>query len=127
MSLELQVVDVSYTANAVIGQFRAVRLIAEGIVGLPAAAKGACIGVTQEASRASGDVIRVRRLGISKAKVGTSGTIAADVGVHDTNGLVGVPPLFAFASGDYVLGSLEDAPTASGDIAAVWVNAKLLY
>jgi hypothetical protein len=126
MSLEKQVLDLSYAANGVIGQYRAVRLVAEGIVALPAAAKGACIGVTQEAAAASGDIIRVRRLGISKVKVGGSATIASVASVWDTAGLVGQanPGL---ASGDTVLGIFEDVPSASGDIAAVWVSPRILY
>lgn len=124
MALQLQGLDVSYMANAAISQFRAVVLASEGVVKLPTAAKGGPIaGIALEAASASGDIIRVRKSGLAKCTFGTTATIGQTVSAHDTAGNVGVPTT-AWASGDDVIGMVEEAVAASGDIAAVWLNIR---
>ena len=124
MALNAIGLDLSYVAQEAIGQFRVVRLTGLGKVNLPAAAKGGPIcGVTQDSAAASGDVVRVRRVGLSKVVFGTSCTAGASVAAHDTNGRCGVP-VAAWASGDDILGMADEAVAASGDIGSVWVMAR---
>lgn len=124
MALALTGLDVSYIADEAMSNQRCVILTAVGHVEYPAAAKGGPIaGILLEASAASGDVVRVRKSGIAKAKFGTTTTIGQTIGAHDANGLVGVPTA-AWASGDDVIGMVEEAVAASGDVAAVWLNIR---
>lgn len=87
----------------------------------PTAAKaGSIVGVAQEAATASGDVIRVRRIGRSYVNAGASGSIGQSLAVHDTQGRVSRPT--AFVSGDGFVGYYEEAPGASGDQPIAFIN-----
>ena len=124
MALALTGLDLSYIADEAMSNQRSVVLTAAGHVEYPAASKGGPIaGILMEASSASGDVVRVRKNGLAKCTFGTTATIGQTVGAHDAVGRLGVPTA-AWASGEDVIGMVEEVVAASGDVAAVWLNIR---
>jgi|GEM_PF-1728917 hypothetical protein len=118
--------DYSCRAGEVLAQYRAVVLdsIENGdhIVKYPSAARDVAYGITQEAAAASGDRISVRRGGTSYVEVDEATTLGRVAMIADTVGRVEDTASNNWASGDGVVGSFDEAATASGDKVIVKLN-----
>lgn len=116
---------ISARADGVIAINRCVRLKevenGELICAYPSAAKDVLLGVTSEASTASGDRIDIQISGISRVEVSEAVSINAPLMAYDTVGRANDPTSDGWASGDGLLGTSLEAATASGDI----ISARL--
>lgn len=118
--------DKTYIADSALLQYSVVlyNTALSGHCTVPAAASDALIaGVVQEAATASGDIVRVRKEGITKVLAEGAIAIGNEVGIADIRGMVD-DTLAAWASGDGVLGVAEETATASGDIIACWLQIR---
>lgn len=89
----------------------------------PAArADGGIAGVTQHSTSASGDTVMVRKEGITKVIASEAVTKGMDVVINDIEGRIYDPAVFA--SGDGVVGVLEEDAAASGDIIDCWLQIR---
>jgi len=89
----------------------------------PAAARdGFIAGVTQDSASASGDTVRVRKEGISKVIASEAVSKGMEVAINDIEGRVYDPTVWA--SGDGMVGVLETAAAASGDIVDCWLRIR---
>lgn len=81
-------------------------------------------GVLQNRSDASGDSVTVRKMGISKVIGGEAISKGLEVAIDfvtDTNGGRVKDPA-VWASGDAVVGVMEEAIAASGDLQECWLR-----
>lgn len=124
MSTEGYVRDETFIADAAVAAYRVV--IAgetKGHVKLPAQ-DGLPLGITQHATDASGDQVRVRMLGVSKLEVATGnvtfGGKTSILRIHDAVGRADAQAA-AWISGDGVVGYALEASAASGDIVECWL------
>jgi len=114
---EFSTLDVTYVATGSISRYSVV--VADSTIDkgckLPAASGAvAILGVIQEDALASGDVVRVRKLGVTKVIAGMALSVADQVHIHNSSGRVGKPA--SWSDGTGVVGQMEDSATASGDI-----------
>ena len=134
MGTQGYVYDDSCIADAAISQFRVV--VAGGVivagetihVNVPGAQDATrIVGVSQQAATASGDVILVRRAGITKVEVASGNIVyGEDLRIHDIRGNADRQG-DAWASGDGILGQAEGASAASGDIVECWLNIRTAH
>lgn len=94
---------------------------------LPAGQDAAAIlGVTLNATTASGDTVLVRRAGIANVEVASGNvTVGAPLRASDIRGFADVQTA-AWLSGDGVLGYAEQASSASGDVIECWLAIRTL-
>lgn len=84
------------------------------------------IGVTQNSTSASGDVVLVRRAGITPLEVATGNiTYGQALRIHDAQGRAD-RQTGAWISGDGVIGHAEEASAASGDVIECWLAIRQL-
>ncbi len=118
--------DYSCRAGEAIGQYLAVVLnsIENGdhIVKLPSAARDVCYGIIQETAAASGDRVSVRRGGSSYVVADSAITLGRPLMISTATGHVNDVSSDNWASGDGLVGSSDEAATASGDIIACKLN-----
>lgn len=116
--------DLTYVADEALTQYAVVLYGDEtGHVKAPAAARdGGIAGVVQDSASASGDTVRVRKEGISKVTASEAISLKIEVGINDIEGRVYDPTVWA--SGDGVVGVLEQAASASGDIVDCWLQIR---
>ncbi len=116
----------TYVADGALTQYAAVLYGDEDYhCKAPAAALDAGIaGITQDSASASGDVVHVRKEGISKVIASEAIPIRTYVGINDIEGRVKDPTVWA--SGDGVVGTLENEAAASGDIVDCWLRIREL-
>lgn len=109
----------SYIADVAISQYAVVVCgTTEGHCKLPASARvSKILGVAQEASTASGDVIEIVTRGRSKVIASAATVIGTPAAINDSVGRAYGPA--GFASGDGVLGYWRETASASGDIVVV--------
>ena len=126
MSLESYVLDKTYIADGALTQYAVVLYGATtGHVKAPAAALDRTIaGVVQETASASGDTVRVRKMGISKVIASEAISVGIAVGINDIEGRVKDPTVWA--SGDGVVGYADTPASASGDIIDCWLGIREL-
>ena len=133
MALQGYIYDDTCIADAAISAFRVV-VAGESVdengakhVKLPAAQDAnAIIGITQNSTSASGDIVLVRRAGITKLTV-SSANVTYGVPLRPFN-ILGHADVqaAAWASGDGVIGYAEGASAASGDIIECWLAIQTL-
>ncbi len=119
--------DYSCRTNGAITQYMAVVLdsIENGdhIVKLPAAARDVCFGIIQQTSTASGDRVSVRRGGSSYVVANGAITLGRPLMISEgATGHVNDVSSDNWASGDGLVGSADEAATASGDIIVAKLN-----
>lgn len=116
----------SYVADGALSQYAVVLYADEDYhAKAPAAALDAGIaGITQDSASTSGDTIEVRKEGISKVIASEAISKGVEVGINDIEGRVKDPTVWA--SGDGVVGTLEQAAAASGDIVDCWLRIRTL-
>lgn len=124
MSTSRYVHDDTFIADAAVSAYRVVVAgETKGHVKLPTQ-DNVPLGITQHATAASGDTVRVRMLGISKVEAATGnvtfGGASGYVRIHDAQGRVDRQAA-AWVSGDGVVGYALEASGASGDIIECWV------
>ena len=132
MGVQGYIYDDSYIADGAISAFRVVVAGQDNDSAgkhckLPAAQDAnAILGVTQHSTTASGDVVLVRRAGITKVEVaGASITYGVPLRIFDIRGMVDRQAA-AWGSGDGVVGYAEQASSASGDIIECWLAIRTL-
>lgn len=116
----------TYTADGALSQYAVVVYGDEAYhVKAPASQKanGIC-GVAQESTSASGDTILVRKEGISKVVASEAIGKSIEVGINDIEGRVYDPTVWA--SGDGLVGTLEQPAAASGDIVDCWLRIRTM-
>lgn len=94
---------------------------------LPGAQDAASLlGVSQNATTASGDTVLVRRAGLTKVEV-ASGNITGGIALRafDIRGMVD-RQAGAWISGDGVVGYAEENSAASGDVIECWLAIRTL-
>lgn len=114
--------DDTFRISRQIDQYAAVvyDIAAEGYVTLPSASgASAIVGVLQDAKTAwvSGDSCLVRRLGKTKVIAKHALSYGDLVHIGNTHGRVGRP--VTWANGDGMLGRMDEAASASGDIVSM--------
>lgn len=110
---DINIMEDTFLADQAIGKYRVVTYGAQNIVTLGAAKASKIAGVTQNATSASGDAVRVRQLGKSLVTISSAGvTIGVPLLISDANGRVSN---VGGATGDGILGVPEEAGSASGD------------
>lgn len=85
---------------------------------------GTIAGVLQYSSSASGDQVSVMKTGYSKVIASEAIPKGTQVAINDIEGRVYDPTVWA--SGDGVVGTLEEVATASGDIVECWLDLRTL-
>lgn len=124
MASESYVLDKTYQADGALTQYAVV--VYGGVDGhcnAPASQKANKVaGVVQETASASGDTVRVRKAGITKVVASEAISLGMEVSINDIQGRVYDPTVFA--SGDGVVGVMEEAATASGDIVDCWLQIR---
>lgn len=86
-------------------------------------------GITQESCNASGDLILIRKEGISKAVASEAISKGVEVAIDYINATTDGGRIYdptVWASGDGVVGTLEQAAAASGDIVDCWLRIRTL-
>jgi len=118
--------DLTYIADGALSRYAVVLYgDADRHAKAPAAALDCGIaGVTQDSATASGDSIQVRKEGVSKVIASEAIAKRIEVGINDIQGRVKDPGVWA--SGDGVVGTLETAALASGDIVDCWLRIRTL-
>lgn len=132
MGTQAYILDGSYIADGAIPVFR---IVVAGQAGdtngkhckLPAAQDAnAILGVTQQATTASGDTVLVRRAGITKVTVSSANvTYGVPLRAFDIRGMADVQT-GPWLSGDGVLGYAEEPSAASGDVIECWLAIRTL-
>lgn len=127
----IPVLDVSYVADEVLDKFTVVVYGTERqhCKGPAADNDGAICGITMQKSTASGDVVRVRKMGIAPCRAGEAFTKGIELAIDYVDattdgGRVKDPAVWA--SGDGVVGIPEETAAASGDIVDVWLGIRTL-
>ena len=82
------------------------------------------VGITQNATTASGDTVLVRRAGLTKLEVASGNvTYGMPLRIHDVEGRADQQTA-AWVTGDGVIGYAEGASGASGDIIECWLTIQ---
>ena len=115
-----------YEIDSALSQYAVViQATPEGHAKAPAAQRdGTIAGVLQESSSASGDSRSVMKTGYSKVIAAEAIPKGTQVAINDIEGRVYDPTVWA--SGDGVVGTLEEAASASGDIVECWLDLRTL-
>jgi hypothetical protein len=124
--LGIGLLDMTYIADGALTKYAVVLYGDEdNHVKAPAAAldKGIA-GVVMQAASASGDVVHVRKMGTAPVIASEAISKGIIVGINDIEGRVKDPTVWA--SGDGVVGTLEHAAAASGDIVECWLQIRAL-
>ena len=110
---DINIMEDTFRSNAALSRYRAVTYsTTQGFVGYGAAKAPGIAGVTQNATSASGDAVRVRQLGKSLVTISAATTIAVPLILSDAEGRVSNA---GGATGDGILGVPEETGSASGD------------
>jgi len=115
--------DETFRADASMSKYSVVvyNTATRGYVSLPdASGATAIVGVIQEDALASGDIVSVRRHGVSKVIAKHTLTIGDLVYAGNTDGRVGKPT--SWSNGDGMVGRAEESASASGDIIACFLQ-----
>lgn len=117
----------TYVADSSLSQYAVVLYADEDYhCKVPAAALDCGIaGIAQDHADASGDTVEVRKEGISKVIASEAIGKGIEVGINDIEGRVKDPVVWA--SGDGLVGTLEQAAAASGDIVDCWLRIRTLH
>ena len=108
--------DETFRASESISKYSAVvyNTSTRGYVQLPSASGDSkIVGIVQENALASGDVVSVRRQGLSKVIANGAISIGDLVMIANADGRVGTPG--AWANADGMVGSVDESASASGD------------
>lgn len=110
---DINIMEDTYRADQAIGKYRVVTFSSTpGVATLGAAKANKIAGVTQNASSASGDTLRVRQLGKSFVTLSATVTVGIPLIISDAEGRVSN---VGGATGDGVVGVPEEPGSASGD------------
>ncbi len=122
----LPVLENSYIADEALTRYTVVVFAGSaaanvGHVAKPSASGDNLIaGVVQDDTTASGDVVRVMRIGKSLVLTGVAINTGQELHIHDADGRVAVPT--AWSDGDGFVGTAEEVATASGDIISAYIS-----
>ncbi len=128
----IPVLDISYIADEPLDRYSVVVYGPERqhCKGPAADLDNQICGVVQQKAEASGDVVRVRKMGISQVIAGEAITKALEVAIDYVDATTDggrVKDPVVWASGDAVVGVPEEAAAASGDLIECWlrIHSKL--
>lgn len=134
MGVQAYIYDDSCIADEALAQWRVVVAGGTPVAGTAKHVKypgavdaNAIIGVTQHSTSASGDLVLIRRAGITKVAVAsTSVTYGVDLRVFNAEGVADYQS-GAWVSGDGILGQAEEVSSTSGDIIECWLNIRTAH
>lgn len=108
---DINIMEDSFRADAAISQYRVVTYSStQNFVTLGAAKAANIVGVSQNATSASGDIIRVRQLGKTLVSISAAVTKGVPLIVSDSSGFVSNA---GGATGDGVVGVTEEGGAGS--------------
>ena len=110
---DINIMEDTFRSSLALARWRVVQYSStQGYVRYGTARQASLAGVTQNATSASGDTVRVRQLGKSLVTISDSVTIGVPLSLSDSEGRVSN---VMTGTGDGIVGVPEETSSASGD------------